>query len=205
MSLISPTSNSSASVALRLLTDAAARRQSSPIIGPQPKSVVGTLNSAIPKVASPSSDTKIILSSKAAIDYFGAGSEIARAVAGLGDSVEVQTSAINVPQDKAAFRQQVLDYLKSDAAGYDARYPEQAEFMQALKDGKVIVKTVDETPELNWQPNVGWAVYRDGYPQGGGITHAPVGDQALYDKMSATRGQTTGMIGSHMFYAYFEK
>ena len=149
--------------------------------------------------------TKVILSAQTAIDYFGAGSDLARAVAGLGDSVEVQFSGLDVPEDKAAFRQQVLDYLKSDAAGHDARYPEQAEFMQALKDGKVIVKTVDETPELNWQPDVGWAVYRDGYPQGGGIKTEPIGDQALYDKMSATRGQTTGMIGSHLFYAYFEK
>ncbi len=151
------------------------------------------------------SGTKIVLSANAATDYFGAGSEIARAVAGRGDSVEVQFSGLDVPEDKAAFRQQVLDFLKSDAAGYDARYPEHAEFMQALKDGKVIVKTVDESPELKWQPNVGWAVYKDGYPQGGGIKTEPVGDQALYDKMSATRAQDIGMVASHMFYAYYEK
>jgi hypothetical protein len=151
------------------------------------------------------SGTRIVLSAKAATDYFGPSSEIARAFAGLGDTVEVTTSGLDVPQDKGAFRTQVLGFLKSDAAGHDARYPDQAEFMQALKDGRVIVKSVDETPELNWQPNVGWAVYRDGYPQGGGIKTEPVGDQALYDAMSATRGQTTGFIAGHLFYAYFEK
>ena len=204
MSLISPTSYSSASVALRLLTDAAAR-QSSPTTGAQFKGFTGTLNTASPTVASLSTGTKIVLSAKAASEYFGVGSDIVRAVAGLGDSVEVSFSGLDVPEDKAAFRQQALDFLKSDAAGYDTRYPDQAEFLKALKDGKVIVKTVDESPELKWQPNVGWAIYKDGYPQGGGITHKPVGDQALYDKMSATRGQTTGMIGGHMFYAYYEK
>ena len=148
--------------------------------------------------------TTVMLSARAAIDYFGAGSDIAKA-ASLGDTVEVQTSGLDVPKDKTAFRQQVLDFLKSDAAGYDARYPEQAEFLQALKDGKVVVKTVDETPELNWQPNVGWGVYRDGYSQGGGITTGGVSNQELYDGMSATRGQTTGQIAGHMFYAYYEK
>ncbi len=203
MSSINTTLNSSASVALRLLTDASAR-QSSQTTGIQPKSVIGTLNSASPKFASSSSDTKIILSAQTAINYFGPGSDVAKA-ASFGDTVEVQTTGLDVPVDKAAFRQQVLDYLKSDAAGYDARYPDQAEFMKALKDGKVIIKTVDETSEMNWQPNVSWTIYKDGYAQGGGVTHAPIGNQALYDEMSATRGQTTGMIGSHMFYAYFAK
>ena len=104
MSLINPTSCSSTSVALRILTDAAAR-QSSPTTGTQLKSFTDTLNSASPKAASPSSDTNIFLSAKAATDYFGAGSEIARAVAGLGDSVKVQFSGLDVPADKAAFRQ----------------------------------------------------------------------------------------------------
>lgn len=195
--------NSSASVALRLLTDASAI-QSSPTTEIQSKSVVSTLSPTRPTAAAPSSATKIILSTRAAIDYFGAGSAIAKA-ASLGDSVEVQTSGLDVPEDKAGFRQQVLDFLKSDAAGYDSRYAEQAEFLQALKDGKVVVKTVDETPELNWQPNVGWAVYRDGYSQGGGITTGGGSNQVFYDKMSATRGQTTGQIAGHMFYAYYEK
>lgn len=203
MSSINTTLNSSASVALRLLTDSSAR-QSSQTTGIQPKSVIGTLNSASPKFTSASSDTKIILSAQTAINYFGPGSDVAKA-ASLGDTVEVQTSGLDVPDEKEAFRQQVLDFLKSGAAGFDARYPDQAAFMQALKDGKVIVKTVDETPELNWQPDVGWAVYKDGYPQGGGIKSEPIGNQALYDQMSPTRGQTTGEIGSHMFYAYFEK
>jgi hypothetical protein len=203
MSSIRFTSNSSASVALRLLTDASAR-QSNPVTGTPAKNPSAALRSSTPGIAVPSRDTKIVLSAQTAIDYFGPGSDVAKA-ASLGDTVEVQTSGLDVPQDKAAFRQQVLDFLKSDAAGYDARHPEQAEFMQALKDGKVIVKTVDETPELNWQPDVGWSIYRDGYSQGGGIKSEPIGNQALYDQMSATRGQTTGEIGSHMFYAYFEK
>jgi hypothetical protein len=123
----------------------------------------------------------------------------------LGNHVEVTTSGLDVPQDKTAFRQQVLDFLKSDAAGYDARYQDHAEFMLALKEGKVIVKSVDETPELNWQPDVGWAVYRDGYPQGGGIKTEPIGNQALLDQMHATRGQNVWSIAGHMFYAYSEK
>jgi hypothetical protein len=204
MALINPTSYSSASVALRLLTDAAAR-QSSPTTGTQALSIVGISNAANPNGASLLTDTKIFLSAQTAINYFGAGSDLAKAVSGHGDTVEVQTSGLEVPEDKAAFRQQVLDFLKSDAAGYDARHPGHAEFLQALKDGKVIVKTVDESPELNWQPNVGWTIYKDGYSQGGGMTHKPVGDQALYDKMSATRGQSTGQIASHMFYAYYER
>jgi hypothetical protein len=204
MSLISPASNSSASVALRLLIDAAAR-QSSPTTGTQLKSFTGTLNTASPTVASLSTGTKIVLSAKAASDYFGVGSDIVRAVADLGDTVEVHFSGLDVPKDKAAFSQQALDFLKSNAAGYDARHPEQAEFLQALKDGKVIVKTVDESPELKWQPNVGWAIYKDGYSQGGGITTGGTGDQALYENMGATRGQTIGQIAGHMFYAYYEK
>ena len=189
---------SGAQIALKLLgSGAASGRTQAPGGVANPRTAT--------KAAMHSSGTKIILSARAATDYFGPSSEIARAVAGLGDSVEVQFSGLDVPEDKAAFRQQVLDYLKSDAAGFDARYPEQAEFMQALKDGKVIVKTVDETPELNWQPDVGWAVYRDGYPLGGGIKTEPIGNQALYDKMSATRSQNVGSIGSHMFYAYFER
>jgi len=154
--------------------------------------------------ATHSSGTKIILSAQTAIDYFGPGSDIAKA-ASLGDQVEVTTSGLDVPQDKAAFRQQVLSFLKSDAGGYDDRYPEQADFIQALKDGKDIVKTADETPELNWQPNVGWTIYKDGYSQGGGVTGGGAANQQLLDAMSATQGQSTGYVGSHMFYAYFEK
>lgn len=190
MSLINPTSYSSASVALRLLTDAAAR-QSSPS------------NAASPAAAGPSGNTKIILSAKAASEYFGFGSEIIKSVAGMGDTVEVYYSGLDVPGDKAAFRQQVLDFLKGNSA--DARGPEREGFRQALKDGKVIVRTVDESPELNWQPNVGWAIYQDGYSQGGGITTGGTGDRALYDNMSATRGQTIGQISGHLFYAYYEK
>jgi hypothetical protein len=144
------------------------------------------------------------LSTRAAIDYFGAGSDIAKA-ASLGDTVEVTTSGLDVPEDKDAFRQQVLGYFKDYYANNKSHDPDQAAFAEALTAGKVIVKTVDETPELNWQPHVGWAVYKNGYPQGGGITTGGSGDQALYDKMSATRGQSIGGIGSHMYYAYFEK
>lgn len=203
MSLISPTSYSSASVALRLLTDAAAR-QSGPTTGTQPKSLVGTLNSASPKVASPSSDTKIILSAKAAIDYFGPGSDVAKA-ASLGDTVEVQTSGLDVPDDKAAFRQQVLDYFKTYYANNKPLDQDQAAFAEALKAGKVIVKTVDETPELNWQPQVDYTIYKDGYSQGGGGGTPWIGDYAQYEAQNATRGQASGSIGAHVYYAYFSK
>ncbi len=193
---------SGAQIALKLLGSGAAPSRDQALGGVANPTT--TTNAALDK-AMHGTGTKIFLSAQTAINYFGAGSDLARAVAGLGDQVGVTTSGLDVPADKAAFRQQVLDFLKSDAAGYDARYPEHAEFLQALKDGKVIVKTVDESPELKWQPNVGWAIYKDGYPQGGGTTHKPVGDQALYDKMSVTLGQTTGQIASHMFYAYYEK
>lgn len=147
--------------------------------------------------------TKIMLSASAALAHFGTGSEIARAIDGLGDQVMIQTSGLEIPRDKAAFRQQVLDYLQSDAAGFDARYPEQAAFLQALQEGRVSVQTVDEVPELDWQPDIGWAVYRDGFPQGGGITSQPVGNQAAYDRLAASRGQNIGSVGGHYFYASY--
>lgn len=202
MTSISSSFQSGAQIALHLLRSGAAAGQPQAIGGlanPKPAT------NAAPNTGPYDRGTKIILSADAAIDYFGAGSDIAKAIRGLGDQVAVQTSGLDVPADKAAFRKQVLDFLKSDAAGYDARYPDQAEFMQALKDGKVIVKSVDETPELNWQPNVGWTVYQDGYSQGGGVTSGGPGSQALYETLGQTRGQTIGQTNSHMFYAYFEK
>lgn len=153
----------------------------------------------------PENASMIVLSAQAARDHFGAGSEIARAVSGMGDQVHLSFSGLNVPRDKEAFRQRALAYLQSAEAGYDARYPEHAEFLQKLREGKVIVQTVDETPELAWQPDVGWAVYRDGYAQGGGITSRPIGDQALFDAQEATRSQHVASIGGMYFYAYYER
>lgn len=203
MSLISSTSNSSASVALRLLTDAATR-QSNPVLGTSAKSPSGALGSSTPGIATPSRDTKIILSAKTAIDYFGPGSEVAKAAA-LGDTVEVTTSGLDVPEDKAAFRQQVLDYFKTYYANNKPLDQDQAAFAEALKAGKVIVKTVDETPELNWQPQVDYTIYKDGYSQGGGGGTPWIGDYTQYESQSATRGQASGSIGSQVYYAYFEK
>lgn len=189
----------SAQIALKLLSSGAAAGQA------QAPGGAANATKATPGGAGPSGATRIVLSAKAATDYFGAGSDIARVFSGVGDTVEVTYSGLDVPEDKTAFRRQVLDFLQSYAAGFDARYPEHAEFMQALKDGKVIVKTVDETPELNWQPDVGWAVYRDGYPQGGGITSKPIGNQELLDAQETSRSQNIGQIGGHYFYAYFER
>ncbi|MCA2009923.1 hypothetical protein LCM17_00330 [Cereibacter sphaeroides] len=188
-----------AQIALKLLGSGGADGQGALVSGSQGMTKAGA------EATAPESASKLVLSATAAREYFGAGSEIARAVSGLGDSVQISYSGLDVPQDKEAFRQKALAYLKSAEAGYDARYPEHAEFLQKLKEGKVIVQTVDETPELNWQPDVGWAVYRDGYPQGGGITSQPIGDQALFDAQEATRSQHVGSIGGQYFYAYYER
>lgn len=196
---------SGAQIALKLLNSTTASGQLDSANRSASSSTTSTTSTAALDGALQSSGTKIVLSAKAAVDYFGPGSYIARSISGLGDTVEVQTSGLDIPQDKDAFRQQVLDFLSSDEAGYDARYPEHAEFLQALKDGKVVVKTVDETPELNWQPDVGWAVYRDGYPQGGGITSEPIGNPSVLAAWGVTQGQNVGQIGGHYFYAYFER
>ena len=114
MSLIGPTSNSSASVALRLLTDAAAR-QSSPTTGTHLKSFTGTLNSASLKAATPSNDTKIILSLAAAEQAYGSESFLMQTARGRADEVQITTSTI--PSEKDAFRSQVLAFLGEDMKG----------------------------------------------------------------------------------------
>lgn len=171
------TFQSGAQIALKLLTSGLSGRVQAPagVVSPAP------VTPAAFDRAIQGDGTRILLRAQTAMDDFGRGSDVAKA-ASLGDQIEVTTSGLDVPVDKAAFRRQVLDLLQSDAAGYDARYPDQAEFLKALKAGKVIVQTVDETSELNWQPNIGWSVYWDGYSQGGGMTTGGAGNQALYDR-----------------------
>ena len=195
MSLIGPTSNSSASVALRLLTDAAAR-QSSPTTGTHLKSFTGTLNSASLKAATPSNDTKIILSLAAAEQAYGSESFLMQTARGRADEVQITTSTI--PSEKDAFRSQVLAFLGEDMKG-------DSEFMAALKAGKVTVNTVDEVPELNIQPMVSFTMYQNGHTTGSGGFSPEGTNQALYDQLSSTRGQAIGSIGNSQFYAYWPK
>lgn len=192
---------SGAQIALKLLRSGAASEQTQALGGVTNPT---TANSAALDKAMHGSGTKIILSTQTAINYFGPRSDVAKA-ASLGDHVEVTTSGLDVPEDKAAFRQQVLDYFKDYYANNKPLDPDQAAFAEALKAGKVIVKTVDETPELNWQPQVDYTIYKDGYSQGGGGGTPWIGNYAQYEAQSATRGQASGSIGSQVYYAYFEK
>jgi hypothetical protein len=195
MSLISPTSNSSASVALRLLTDAAAR-QSNPTTGTQLKSLTDTVNSASQKAANPSYDTKIILSLAAAEQAYGSDSFLMQTARGRADEIQITTDTI--PSDKAAFKSEVLSFLGTDMKT-------DPEFMAALKAGKVTVNTVDEVPELKISPIVSFTMYQNGHTTGSG-GFSPAGtNQALYDQFSSTRGQAIGSIGNSQFYAYWPK
>lgn len=195
MSLVSPTSNSPASVALRLLTDAAVR-QSSQTTGTQPKSVTGTLHSAASKTITPSIDTKIILSLAAAEQTYGPDSFLMQTARSRADQVQITTSKI--PSDKDVFRSQVIAFLGEDMKS-------DPEFMAALKAGKVTVNTVDEVPELNIQPMVSFAMYQNGHTTGSGGFSPKGTNQALYDQFSSTRGQAIGSIGNSQFYAYWPK
>ena len=95
--------------------------------------------------------------------------------------------------------------MLSAQAATDYFGADQTAFAEALRAGKVIVKTVDETPELNWQPQVDYTIYRDGYSQGGGGGTPWIGDYARYDAQSTPRGQANGSIGGHVYCACFDK
>ena len=195
MSMISPTSISSASIALRLLTDAAARSSNgtSAILS---KNGAETREMAAIKPFAHSSGARIILSLAAAEQAYGSDSFLMQTARGRADEVEISTSTI--PSDKDAFRSQVLAFLGDDMKSDPA-------FMTALKAGKVVVNTVDEVPELNIQPMVSFTMYQNGYTTGSGGFSPSGTNQALYDQLSATRGQAAGSIGNSQFYAYWPK
>lgn len=191
MSLISPASNSSASVALRLLTDAAAR-QSGPMPGTQLKGLTGTLNSASLKTAIPSNDTKIILSLAAAEQAYGSDSFLMQTARGRADEVQITTST--TPSDKASYKLKILQQLEKDMVGDPG-------FMAALKAGKVKVLTADEVPELNFQPMVSFTMFKNGSTVGsGGFTPSGFNHEQL-NKWESTRGQV--VLGDA--YAYYDK
>lgn len=195
MSLISPTSNSSASVALRLLTDAAAR-QSSPTTGAQLKGLTGTLNSASLKATTPSNGTKIILSLAAAEQAYGPDSPLMELARGRADSVQIEISKL--PEDKNSFKSEVLNFLSQV-------HVNDGNFMAALRAGKVVVHTVDEVPEMNFQPMISFNMLKDGNAFGGGVFTPKGFNWELFDKQEAFRGQDSGAIGMHQFYAYYSK
>lgn len=195
MSLISSVSNSSATVALRLLTDAAVKT-SSGTAGSRPNRATGTLDLSALKAVTNSSGTRIILSLAAAEQAYGSESFLMQTARSRADQVEITTSTI--PSDKDAFRSQVLAFLGDDMKS-------DPEFMASLKAGKVVVNTVDEVPELNIQPMVSFTMYQNGYTTGSGGFSPSGTNQALYDQLSATRGQAAGSIGNSQFYAYWPK
>lgn len=190
MPTISPVSNSPAAVALRLLTEAATR---APGIGSALPDAKGMTP---PGLSPPSGGVRISLSLEAAEQAYGADSFLMQQVRGRADRVEVSLSTI--PEDKDALRSEVIAFLGKNREN-------DAEFMAALKAGEIVVHTVDEVPDLNIQPMVSFTMYRDGAIQGsGGFT--PSGfNQALYEQLSATRGQATGSLGHHQFYAYWPR
>ena len=157
MRTIAPGLNSSASVALLLLTNAAARsaRGIPPL---RPAKMPDDLDTAAIKSAAHSSGIRITLGMEGAEKAYGPGSFLMQTARGRADQVEISTSVI--PSDKHKFRSDVLAFLgenmKSDTG-----------FMAAFNAGQVAVLTVDEVPELNIQPMVSFSMYRNGHYQGG--------------------------------------
>jgi hypothetical protein len=186
---LAPSAVSGASVALHLLTGPASRS-------------AGAAGSVVPTDTrqgrtTPAPDaTRIVLSLAAAEAAFGAESFLMQTARGRADTVEVSTSVI--PEDKDALRARVLAYLgdnmKADAG-----------FMAALKAGQVVVNTVDEVPDLNIQPMVSFTLYQDGNSPGGGTFAQDGTNHALYEALSATRGQSIGSLGNAQFYAWWPK
>lgn len=197
MSIVSPAAASGASIALRLLTEAAPRPAgASAAAYPTVPGKAGE-PVALPRTASPPDDpTRIVLSLAAAEAAFGAESFLMQTARGRAD--EVQVSLSTIPTDKDAFRARVLAFLGETMAA-------DAGFMAALKAGQVVVNTVDEVPELNVQPMVSFTLHQNGYSTGSGTFSPPGTNLALYEALSATRGQSFGSLGNAQFYAWWPR
>jgi len=160
VSLISANLNSSASVALKLLTDVATRFANNTSLLNSTGKVIWQMGFAAVSPSTHSNGVRIILSLEAAEKAYGADSFLAQTARGRADQIEISTSVI--PSDKNGFKSSVLAFLsenmKSDAS-----------FMAALRSGQVTVQTVDEVPELNIQPVVSFSMFQNGNHMGGGV------------------------------------
>ncbi|MCU0908022.1 MAG: hypothetical protein MUF73_11355 [Rhodobacteraceae bacterium] len=186
---LSPSAVGGASVALQLLTGPASRSTAAAA------SVVPTDTRPAGVTAAPDA-TRIVLSLAAVEAAFGAESFLMQTARGRADTVEVSTSVI--PEDKDAFRARVLAYLGENMASDSG-------FMAALAAGKVTVNTVDDVPKLNIQPMVSFTLFQNGHSTGGG-TFSPDGtNHALYQALSATRGQSIGSLGNSQLHAWWPK
>lgn len=191
MSLSDSISNSSASVALRLLTDAAAKSSKSPNGAEQSK----TSNAQAPtasKSIGPSSGSRIILSIEAAERAYGADSFLMQTAKGKADQVEVTISSI--PSDKTAYKKTLFEHMKTHMTG-------DPDFMAALKAGKVTILTADEIPELNFQPTVSFTMMKNGASFGSGLFTPSGFNHGQLQEWEATRGQV--VFGDA--YAYYDK
>lgn len=195
MSLIAPTLNSSSSVALKLLTDAATR-SADPASARAPVRMGATPDQAAIGAATHASGVRITLTLDAAERAYGADSFLMQTARGRADQVEISTTVI--PADKDGFRASVLGFLREDMKA-------DAGFMAALKAGQVTIRTVDEVPEFNFQPFVSFSLYMNGHHQGGGGFSPSGTNHDLYEEMGKTRGQAFGSLGNSQFLAYWPK
>lgn len=130
-------------------------------------------------------------------EAFGTDSHIAESVRICGaDEVHVRLSP--EPADKDAFRVEVLKELARLFRG-------DANFMAALRAGRVGVMTPDEAPELNFQPMVDYTLYRDGEIQGGGGFTPEGFNDALYDELGQYWNHIASAIEMQEFYAFWPK
>ncbi len=199
MSLAGPSLhlNSSAAVALRLLTGAGPR-QAPELAEIQDKGGVKVADAPAPFAADPPGNTRIRLSLEAAERAYGADSFLMRTARGMADEVEIRIATI--PENKETFRAQVIAMLsKSERMQADPG------FMAALRSGQIVVHTIDEVPELDMQPLVRFTMYKDGYVYGNGGFTPDGGNWDLYQQLSSTRDQTIGAIDNVRFYAYWPR
>ena len=196
MSLISANFLSSASVALKLLTDAATRSANSTSLSNTIGRVTGQVGGAAVSPSTYSNGVRIILSLETAEKAYGSESFLIQTARGRADQVEISTTVI--PSDKDGFKSDVLAFLSENMK-------KDAGFMMALKSGQVTVQTVDEVPELNIQPYVSFEMYRDGNHLGGGSFGPDGMNLDLYEELGKTRGQAFGSLGNSQFLAYWPK
>jgi len=196
VSLISANLNGSASVALKLLTDAATRSANSAPLSNTLEKATRTIGVvAIPSTYS--NGVRITLSLEAAEKAYGSNSFLMQTARGRADQVEISQTVI--PPDKAGFKSDVLAFL-SDNMKKDAG------FMAALRSGQVTIQTVDELPpELNIQPYVSFEMYKDGNHLGGGSFGPDGMNLGLYEELGKTRGQAFGSLGNSQFLAHWPK
>lgn len=128
---------------------------------------------------------------------FGAQSPIARKMRHFR-AVSAAIRASTVPLDKESFRQDVRRHLIRS-------YGHDESFQQALRNGTLIIYTTDEVPELNFQPLIKYALYRDGVEKGAGEFSPPGFDDLRYQQLGRDRNQSKGQVGLHQYYAWWPK